>query len=93
MKILLLLLGFLDLNAAIILIAMAFGADVPLKVLIFVIVALFLKSCISITDIGCIIDFGISGLLFLSIFFTLPAWLLVVGAILIGIKGVRSFGI
>lgn len=93
MRILLLLMGLLDLNAALLLVAVVFGVDIPVNILIFVSISLFLKACISITDPGSIIDFGVLILLILSIFISIPSWILFVGAALVGFKGIRSFGI
>lgn len=93
MRILLLIMGLVDLNAAIILVAIIFNIAVPVNILVFFSIGLFLKGCIGITDPGSIIDFGILILLTLSIFFNIPSWILILGAVLIGFKAIRSFGI
>ncbi len=87
------LMGFLDLNAAILLLAIAFGVKAPLNVLILIPVLLFLKACICITDIGSVFDLVVAVLIVLSIFITVPAWLMFIGAAIIGFKAFRSFGV
>lgn len=83
--------GFLDLNAAILLVAIALGVKAPLNILIVIPILLFLKACICITDIGSIFDLIAVALIVLSIFFALPSWILFISAALIGFKGLRSF--
>lgn len=84
------LLGVLDLMAAILLLGIASGAEVPTSVLIFIPVCLFLKACICLTDIGGITDMAIAALIILAAFFTIPSWILFIGAAFIGIKGIAS---
>ena len=93
MKLLGVILGLLDLNAAILLVAIALGVKVPTNILIIIPVALFLKACISLTDIGSVMDLFVMILIVLSIFLAVPAWILYIGAVIIGFKGLRSFGI
>ena len=92
MKILVLLMGVLDLNAAIVLLALAFGSKIPLPVLIFTIVTLFLKACISLKDIGSVIDLFAITLIILGAFIVLPFWIFFIAAFFVGLKGIRSFG-
>ena len=84
--------GFLDLNAAIVLLALVFGTEIPLPVLIFTIVTLFLKACISIKDIGSMIDLAAIILIIVGSFIALPFWIFFIAAFFVGLKGVRSFG-
>jgi hypothetical protein len=85
--------GLLDLNAALMLTALCFGQDIPAKILIFISALLLLKAFIAITDPGCITDFAAVVLLVLSIFFKVPFVFLLIGAGLMGFKGLRSFAI
>ena len=73
--------GFLDLNAMILLTAVGFGAQAPIHLLIFTMVCQFAKALISIKDIGSAIDFGVVVLLLLSIFIHTPAWILFIWAL------------
>lgn len=93
MNALLVLLGLIDLNVVLILLGVIFKAEVPLSVLIIFAVLLIAKGCISIADIGSIIDFGAAILLILSIFFSVPVWVMVIWIILMGSKALRSFTI
>lgn len=93
MRLIVIFMGLFDLNAALLLSALAFNYEVPTKVLIFVLAILFLKGCICITDVGSIMDFVAVFLIVLSIFFHLPFWILLIGSALIGFKGIRSFGV
>jgi hypothetical protein len=90
---LVLLMGFFDINVAIVLAAMAFGCEIPAKAAVIFLAGLFAKAGISITDIGCITDFWAAILLILGFFFNPPAALFIITAIIVGIKGIRSFGI
>jgi len=84
--------GALDLNAAIVLLALAFDTEIPLPVLIFTIVTLFLKACISFKDIGSMIDLAAIILIIVGFFISLPFWIFFIAAFFVGLKGVRSFG-
>ncbi len=88
---LLVLLGLLDLNTVLILIGILLKVEVPLNLKIIFAVLLIAKGCIAIADIGSIIDFGAAILLVLSIFFTVPVWIMVIWIILMGSKALRSF--
>lgn len=87
------ILGIIDLVAALILLTRAIASnkiEIPLGILIVVIVLLFVKTLLAITSIGGIIDIATIILLILSSFWSLPFWLLLIGAIAIGQKGVVS---
>lgn len=84
--------GILDLNAAIVLLALAFGSKIPLQILIFTTVTLFLKACISLKDIGSIIDLATIILIIVGVFISLPFWIFFIAAFFSGLKGIRSFG-
>ncbi len=86
-----LFLGLIDLNAAILLLGMAFGNEIPLILIIFTSVSLFLKACICLADIGSVSDLAVMVLFIVSIFTAVPAWILIIGAILIGVKGLQTF--
>ena len=83
-------LGIGDLLATALLLALAFRLDIPIDMLIFVSICLFLKALICLFDIGGMIDITVVILLILSIFITLPSWILLVVAALIGQKGIMS---
>jgi len=83
-------LGILDLLAALILLSIAFNVKIPIAALIVIPICLFFKACISIFDIGGITDMGIVILIVLSIFISLPLWVLFIGAAVIGLKGIIS---
>lgn len=93
MRLLLVAMGLLDLNATLMLVALCFGQEIPAKVLIFISCLLLLKAFIAITDPGCITDFFAVALLILSIFFHVPLIFLLIGAGLMGFKGLRSFAV
>lgn len=87
------ILGIIDLVAALILLTRAIAAteiEIPLGILIAVIVLLFVKTILAITSIGGIIDISTIILLILSSFWLLPFWILLIGAVAIGQKGVAS---
>lgn len=83
-------LGVVDILAAVLLLSFAFGIEVPDVMLIVIPAFLLLKASIYIFDIGSITDIGVVILIVLSFFIILPLWLLFLGAILIGIKGIMS---
>jgi len=87
------ILGIIDLVAALILLTRAIASteiEIPLGILIGVIVLLFVKALLAITSIGGTIDIATIILLILSSFWSLPFWILLIGAIVIGQKGVLS---
>lgn len=87
------ILGIIDLVAALILLTRAIAPariEIPLGILIGVIILLFVKTLLAITSIGGIIDIATITLLILSSFWLLPFWVLLVGAIAIGQKGLIS---
>ncbi len=84
------ILGILDLIVAIILLSIAFNIEVPIVILIIFPLFLFFKACISLLDIGGIIDMSIIILIVLSFFISLPFWIFLIGAFAIGLKGIMS---
>ncbi len=86
-----LFLGVIDLIAAAILLSQGFDIKVPLAALILIPIGLFLKSLISIADIGSITDIVVAILIVLGIFFNLPWQFLIIVAIIMAIKGLLSF--
>lgn len=84
------LLGIIDLLAASLLLAAAVGAEIPLSASIFVPICLIGKACICISDSGSIQDIAMVILIVAAIFFTIPSWILYIGATFIGIKGFAS---
>lgn len=91
MRVLLLIMGFVDINAVILLVAVANGVLVPPAILVFISLGLIAKACIAIADIGAVCDLAAAILLLLSLIFVAPAWLLYIVAALMAIKGIRSF--
>jgi len=84
------LLGLLDIHATILLIAIALGAEVPVGIIVGTAIFLFAKACIYIKDIGSVQDILVAALILLSIFTTIPQWILFILAIIIGFKGLSS---
>ncbi len=84
------LLGILDLLAATLLLGLASGAEVPVSVMVFVPLCIFIKGAIFIYDIGGITDVAIAVLIVLGIFSLVSPWVLFVGAAFIGIKAIES---
>lgn len=87
------LLGILDLFAALLLTLMVLGMGLSHYLLFIGAIVLLAKSlpfAFSLC-IGCFIDIFVAILLILSIFFSLPVWLLVIGAVIIAQKGFLSF--
>lgn len=91
MRLLGLFLGLIDLNAALLLTGMIFGKEIPLVLMIFTAVSLILKASICLADIGSVSDLAVAVLFIVCIFTTVPVWILVIGAIVIGIKGLETF--
>jgi hypothetical protein len=83
-------LGIIDILAAVLLLSFILGIEVPAFLLVIIPVALLLKASIYVFDIGSLTDFGIAILILLSFFWVLPVWLLLIGAVLIAIKGLMS---
>lgn len=87
------ILGIIDIVGALILLTRAIAPneiEIPLMILIGIIVLLAIKSLLAITSIGGIIDVATIILLILSSFWLLPFWILLIGAIATGQKGVAS---
>ena len=84
------ILGLVDLFAAVILLSIGARAHIPLWALIFVLTGLVLKASISILDIGSITDLAIAVLIVLSVFSLAPWQFLLIGAILMIVKGLMS---
>jgi len=91
MHLLVIAMGFVDLNAALLLVAAAFGVKAPVAVLIVIPACLLAKALISIKDIGAAFDLLAIILIGLNFFVHVPSWILFIGAALIGFKGLRSF--
>ena len=87
LQIMVIFLGIIDLFAACFLLA---PQNVSNIILIIFAIFLFLKSLICLTDIGGWIDIGAGILLILSISMTLPLLLLIIAAVLLGLKGMMS---
>lgn len=84
------LLGLLDLFAALVLVAILFGASPPVNMLIIIPILLMIKAFIGLASIGGIIDIGTAIVISLSIFFTIPSIVLLIVMIAIGQKGIAS---
>ena len=87
------ILGIIDLVAAFILLTRVIAPaeiEIPLGILIGVIIILIIKALLDIAGMGGIIDITTAALLIISSFWLLPFWILIIGAIAIGQKGVVS---
>lgn len=84
------ILGLIDLFAAVIILLIGSKIQVHILVLIFVVACLFIKACISILNIGGLTDLAIAILILLSIFMIIPWPLLLIGLIIISVKGLIS---
>lgn len=85
-------LGGIDLISAFILLMMIFGFDVHIRIVLFCAGLLFFKSLFILGgDVLSAIDLFSSTILVLSIFFTLPVFLLWTPAFLLLAKGFVSF--
>ena len=84
-------LGIIDILAALILLSIGSKVQVPILALIFITACLFIKACISRLDIGGITDLAIAILIILSIFIVMPWPILLIGLIIMAIKGGISF--
>jgi len=86
------ILGFIDLSAALAFLMLTFGMDVFFQFLLFCSGLLFMKGLFVFTgDILSGIDLLAAGLLIISIFFTLPSVILWIPAFLLLAKGFISF--
>ena len=87
------ILGIIDLVAAFILLTRVIAPaeiEIPLGILIGVVIILIIKALLDIAGMGGIIDITTAALLIISSFWLLPFWILIIGAIAIGQKGVVS---
>ena len=87
------ILGIIDLVAAFILLTRVIAPaeiEIPLGILIGVVIILIIKALLDIAGMGGIIDITTAALLIISSFWLLPFWILIIGAIVIGQKGVVS---
>lgn len=87
------LLGLIDIFATVLLLLIVFNIEIPAAVLIIVSSALFLKASIYVIDAGSFTDIIVAILIVLNLFVILPFWILLPGAILIGIKGFMSLSV
>lgn len=86
-----LLLGLVDIFAAFALFSKIFGVVLPLGVMIGLPIVLFLKAFMfNIYDPGSIQDVIVALLIILTIFLTLPWWLLLIPALFTLVKGLFS---
>ena len=83
-------LGFADILASIVLVALGFNLSLPDNMIIIFAGYLFLKALIFLVDIGSVFDIIGGALLVLSLFIALPPLVFFIGAVLIGLKGVMS---
>ena len=83
-------LGLADIFAAVLLAFIALGMQIPAVVFVIVSSILLMKASIYIADIGSVTDVMIVVLIVSSFFIILPWWVLVSGAVVIGVKGLMS---
>jgi hypothetical protein len=84
------LMGLLDMNAAILLCAIAWNVEVPLGVAIAIAALMLIKACFYLKDIGSLEDIVVVALIILSFFLAIPAPILFMAAALVGFKGLCS---
>ena len=84
------MLGLLDLFAVLVLVAILFGANLPMDMLITISILLVVKAFMGLITIGGFIDVTTAIIISLSIFFTIPSIILLIAIIAIGQKGVVS---
>jgi hypothetical protein len=80
-------LGLIDILAGLILLSIGSKIQVPIGVLIFIPICLFIKACLSLADIGGITDLVVAILIVLSIFIAMPWPILLIALIIMAIKG------
>jgi hypothetical protein len=86
------ILGLIDIAAAIAFLMIIFGMEIPLQFTLFCAGLLLLKGMFIITgDVLSVVDIFSSGILIISIFFSVPMILLWVPAFLLCAKGFASF--
>lgn len=86
------IMGILDLLAAVLLVVLAAGTPVWWYLLFAATIIMLVKS-VPFVFSGCFasfIDIGIAILFVLSIFFSLPIWILVIGIVAVAQKGFLS---
>lgn len=84
------LMGFLDLHAAILLCAIAWGVEVPMVIAIIIAASLLVKGLAYIKDIGSLQDIGAVIIIVLGLFMAVPPPVLFAAAAVIGFKGLCS---
>ncbi len=82
-------LGVIDLLSAIALFSIK-GGVIHTEAFLLLIVFLFLKASICFFDIGGIIDILIAIIIILSFFLSIPPLILIIGSLIVGIKGIIS---
>jgi len=83
-------LGLADLFIAFLLLSAASRAAVPWEIIAIFSLFVLAKAIPFLPDIGSIMDCAAISLLILSIFVTIPAVILIIAAIFLGIKGIMS---
>jgi len=84
------ILGLLDVFATLLLIGVAASLNIPQGLIITISAYLIIKGVIFIIDIASIFDITAGVLLILSLFINLPPVLLLIAAVLVGVKGFTS---
>ena len=85
-----LILGIADLISALLLTRGFYNVSIPSAVIFFFAIYLFIKAIFFIADVGSWMDIIAGFLLVLSISYSLPTFLLLGFAILVGLKGAMS---
>jgi hypothetical protein len=83
------ILGIVDIFAALALFSIL-GSVSHVGAFILLSILLFLKASICFFDIGGIVDIFVAILILLSFLFILPSFIMIIGGIIIGIKGLVS---
>ena len=83
-------LGLLDVIATLLLIGVAASLNISQGLIITMSVYLIIKGIVFIIDIASVFDITAGTLLILSLFVSLPPVLLLIAAVLVGIKGFMS---
>lgn len=84
------ILGLADLFIAFLLFSKASRANVPWEIIAVFSFFVLIKAIPFLPDIGSIFDCIAVALLILSIFVTMPVLILIIAAVLLGIKGIMS---
>ena len=82
-------LGLIDIFAALLLISLAFKADLPTGLAITSAIVMVVKGFIGIT-FATLIDVGAAIILILSLFVSIPWWICLIFIILVAQKGIVS---